>query len=154
MNTPNQPSNDKLFLARSLEATIHIGLVGLLLYWCFKIGQPFLEAIVWAIIIAVTIHPVYDRLKSAMGGRGRLAAALITLLALLLLLVPAYMLSESLINTVQEYSARLDNGTLSLPPPSESVRSWQVIGQPLYKFWSLGSGDLGAALNKMAPQLQ
>ena len=90
MNTSNQPSNDKLFVARALEASIHIGLVGLLLFWCFKIGQPFIEIIVWGIIIAVAIHPIYDRLKSALGGRGRLAATLITLLALIVLLVPTY----------------------------------------------------------------
>jgi predicted PurR-regulated permease PerM len=154
MNSSNQPSNDKLFVARALEATIHIGLVVLLLYWCFKIGQPFIETIVWGIIIAVAIHPGYDRLKSALGGRGRLSATLITLLALILLLVPTYMLSESLINTVQDYSAHLKEGTLNVPPPSEGVKSWPVIGEPFYKFWSLASNNIGAALSKMTPQLK
>ncbi len=154
MSTSNHRSDDKLFTARALEATIQIGLVVLLLYWCFKIGQPFIQIIVWGIIIAVAIHPVYERLKSALGGRGRLAATLITLLALIVLLVPAYMLSGSLINTAQEYSARLDAGTLSVPPPSESVRSWPVIGEPLHEFWGLAANNLGAALSKMTPQLK
>jgi predicted PurR-regulated permease PerM len=140
-------------VARALEASINIGLVGLILFWCFKIGRPFLETIVWGIIIAVAIHPAYDRLKSALGGRGRLAATLITLLALIILLVPAYMLSESLIATMQEYAAQLDEGTLRIPPPSESVKSWPIIGEPIHKFWSLGSNNLGAALSKIAPQL-
>jgi len=154
MNTSSQPSNDKLFVARALEATIHIGLVVLLLYWCFKIGQPFIQIIVWGIIIAVAIHPGYKRLKSALGGRGRLAAILITLFALIVLLVPAYLFSGSLINTAQEYSALLDAGTLSVPPPSESVRSWPVIGEPFYKFWNLASNNLGATLSKITPQLK
>jgi predicted PurR-regulated permease PerM len=154
MNTSSQPSNDKLFVARALEATIHIGLVVLLLYWCFKIGQPFIQIIVWGIIIAVAIHPGYNRLKSALGGRGRLAAILITLFALIVLLVPAYLFSGSLINTAQEYSAQLDAGTLSVPPPSESVRSWPVIGEPFYKFWNLASNNLGATLSKITPQLK
>ena len=154
MNTSSQPSNDKLFVARALEATIHIGLVVLLLYWCFKIGQPFIQIVVWGIIIAVAIHPGFNRLKSALNGRGRLAAILITLFALIVLLVPAYMLSGSLIKTAQEYSAQLDAGTLSVPPPSDSVRSWPVIGEPLYKFWSLASNNLGAALSKITPQLK
>jgi len=154
MKSSNQSSNDKLFIKRALEATIQIGLVVLLLYWCFKIGQPFLQTIVWGIIIAVAIHPGYDRLKSALGGRGRLVATLITLLALIVLLVPTYMLSQSLIETAQEYSVQLDAGTLTVPPPSENVRSWPVIGEPLYKFWSLASNNLGAALSKMTPQLK
>ncbi len=29
MNTAKQPSGDKLFIAKALEATIHVGLVGL-----------------------------------------------------------------------------------------------------------------------------
>ena len=154
MNTSKQPSNDKLFMARAFEATIQIGLVLLLLYWCFRIGQPFIEIIVWGIIIAVAIHPGYNRLKSVLGGRGRLAATLITLLALIVLLVPAFMLSESLINTVKALSAQLGDGTLSVPPPSESVRSWPAIGEPLYKFWNLASNNLEAALSKMTPQLK
>ena len=154
MKTINQSSNDKLFIKRALEATIQIGLVVLLLYWCFKIGQPFIQIILWGIIIAVAIHPGYDRLKSALGGRGRLTATLITLLALIVLLVPTYMLSQSLIDTAKEYSAHLDAGTLTIPPPSESVRSWPVIGEPFYKFWSLASNNLAAALSKMTPQLK
>ncbi len=154
MNSSKQSLNEKLFIARALEATIHIGLVVLLLYWCFRIGQPFLQIIVWGIIIAVAIHPGYERLKSALGGRDRLTAILITLLALIVLLVPTYMLSQSLIVTAKEYSAHLDAGTLTVSPPSESVRSWPVIGEPLYNFWSLGSNNLGAALSKMTPQLK
>jgi len=154
MTTSNQPSNDKLYVARALEASIHIGLVGLVIFWCFKIGRPFIEIIVWGIIIAVAIHPIYHRLKSALRGRDRLAATLITILALILLLVPTIMLSDSLIDTAREVAAQLEHGTLKVPPPSESVRSWPVIGEPVYKLWSLGSQDLGAAVSKMAPRLR
>jgi len=154
MNASNQSSNDKSIVAKALETTIHVGLVVLLLYWCFQIGRPFIGIIVWGIIIAVAIHPGYNRLKSALGGSGRLAAILITLLALIILLVPTYMLSGSLIETAKVYSAHLDAGTLSVPPPSESVRSWPVIGEPLYSLWRLASTNLSAALSKIAPQLK
>ncbi|UCC88832.1 MAG: AI-2E family transporter, partial [Anaerolineales bacterium] len=61
---------------------------------------------------------------------------------------------DSLIHSVQEYSAHLKDGTLKVPPPSETVRSWPVIGEPVYNLWSLASDNLGAALNKMAPRLK
>lgn len=154
MNSPKQASNDKVFLTKAMEATIHVGLIVLLLYWCFQIGRPFIEIIVWGIVIAVAIHPLYNRLKSAVGGRGRLSATLITLLALVVLLVPTYLLSGSLIDTAKEYSAQINAGTLSVPPPSETVRSWPVIGEPLYNFWSLASKNIGAALSKITPQLK
>jgi len=154
MSTSNQPSNDKLFVGRALEASVHIGLVALVIFWCFKIGRPFLEIIVWGIIIAVAIQPIYSRLKSALGGRDRLAATLITIFALIFLLVPTIMLSDSLIDTAREVAEQLEDGTLKVPPPAESVRSWPVIGEPVYKLWSLGSKDLGAAVDKMAPRFK
>ena len=154
MGTSNESSNDRLYVRRALEASVHIGLVALVIFWCFKIGRPFLEIIVWGIIIAVAIQPIYSRLKSALGGRDRLAATLITIFALIFLLVPTIMLSDSLIDTAREVAEQLEDGTLKVPPPAESVRSWPVIGEPVYKLWSLGSKDLGAAVNKMAPRLK
>ena len=154
MSTSNQTSNNKLYVRRALEVSIHIGLVGLIIFWCFKIGRPFIEMIVWGIIIAVAMHPIYNRLNAALGGRDRLAATLITLFVLIFLLVPTIMLADSLIETAQEYSTQIKDGTLRVPPPSESVRSWPVIGKPLYKFWSSSSDNLGATMSKMAPKLK
>lgn len=153
MNTSNRP-NDKMFMARALESTIRIGLVILLIYWCYKIAQPFILIIFWGIIIAVAIKPIYDRLKSVLGGRGSLAATLITLLTLILLIIPTYILSDSLITSSKEYLVHLKEGTLSVPPPSERVSSWPLIGKPLYEFWGLASENLQAALRKITPQLK
>jgi predicted PurR-regulated permease PerM len=141
-------------MTKALEVTIHVGVVVLLLLWCFRIVQPFVEIIVWGIIIAIAVSPFYNRLKSALGGRDRLSATLITLFALIVLIVPAFLLSESLIDTVQDISARLEKGTLNIPPPSENVRTWPVIGEPLYNSWSLASENLGAALSKMTPDVK
>lgn len=141
-------------MARALESTIRIGLVLLLIYLCYKIAQPFIHTIFFGIIIAVAINPIYDKLKSLLGGRGSLAAVLITLLALIVLIVPTYMLSGSLISSSKEYLAHLDKGTLSVPPPPEKISSWPLIGKPLYEFWVLASDNLDAALKKIAPYLK
>lgn len=151
MNTSNQP-NDKMFTAKALESIMRIGLVLLLIYWCYNIAHPFFPVIFWGIIIAVTIKPIYDRLRSVLGGRGTLAAILITLLPLILLIVPTYLLSDLLISSSKEYLVHLKQGTLSVPPPSEKVASWPVIGKPLYDFWSLASNSLESALMKISPQ--
>jgi len=44
MSTSNRP-DDKEFMERVLESTIRIGLVILLIYWCYKIAQPFILTI-------------------------------------------------------------------------------------------------------------
>jgi hypothetical protein len=68
---------------------MRIGLVLLLIYWCYKIAHPFLLIIFW--------ESSYGTIKqykpTRLGGRGTLAAILITLIPLILLIVPTYLLS-------------------------------------------------------------
>ena len=154
MAASNQPSDDRAFVKRATEATIQIGLVVLLAYWCFRIFQPFFDTIVWGIIIAVAIHPLYRRLNSALGGRDKLAATGLTLLTLILLIVPTILLSETLFDAVKGLSTGLHEGTLHVPPPPEKVRSWPIMGERLYKTWNLASTNLQAALSGMVPQLK
>ena len=154
MTSGNQLSSDRAFLARATEATIHIGLVVLLAYWCFHIFQPFFNTVVWGIIIAVATHPVHRRLEASLGGRGKLAATLITLLALVLLIIPALALSGTVFDAAHMLSTGLRDGSLQVPPPPEKVSAWPLVGEQLYKTWSLASTNLEAALTKMAPHLK
>ncbi len=54
---------------------IRLGLLLALLVWCYRIIQPFMMPVAWAIIIAVAVAPLYQRLVSALGGSRRLAGA-------------------------------------------------------------------------------
>jgi len=44
------------FSQKAIEATIKIGFVLLLLSWCFNIIQPFINPLMWGMIIAVALH--------------------------------------------------------------------------------------------------
>ena len=57
MTLPDRPPSDSSFLARTLEATIRVGLVLLLVGWCFRIVLPFATLVLWGIIIAIASHP-------------------------------------------------------------------------------------------------
>jgi predicted PurR-regulated permease PerM len=59
-----------------------------------------------------------------------------------------------LIDSLITLSGRLDLSTMALPPPSEAVRSWPLVGDPIYQFWGLASSNLQAALAKIAPHLE
>ena len=74
---------------RALEVFIHVGLVVLLLAACLLIVRPFIPLIAWGIVIAIATHPAYKKLRSWMGGRGSLAAIVVTLAFLAILIVPA-----------------------------------------------------------------
>lgn len=136
-----------------VETPIRIGLVALLIAWCFQIVRPFIVPFVWGIIIAVTVHAGYRRLEAALGNRRTIAATLFTLLMLILLIGPTVMLAGTLVESAQGFAADLIDGTLSIPAPPVSVGSWPIIGEPLERFWRLASVNLAAALGEIRPQI-
>ncbi len=154
MTNSSQISNQVTFVANALEAFIRIGVVGLLAIWCFKIGRPFIQIILWGIIIAVALRPIHRKVQSTLGGRGKLAAALITLFALVLVILAGVMLSGTLIDAAKELSIEIREGTLAVPPAPQSVKSWPIIGKPLHQAWRLASINLAAALSRFTPQLR
>jgi hypothetical protein len=85
--------------------------------------------IVWSIIIAVALYPIFDWLSAKLYGHRALAAIAITILSLLVMLGPATWLALSLAETVWILLARLGDGTLTFPPPSEAVKAWPLIGE-------------------------
>jgi predicted PurR-regulated permease PerM len=138
----------------ALEATVRIGILVLLAAWCFSIVRPFFIPLAWGVIIAVSAHPGYMKLRRLLGGRGGIAATTMVILGLVLLMVPAVMLSGTLIDSAQWLAKGFEEGTLTVPPPPESVRDWPLVGEALRGFWSQASENLAATAAKIAPQLK
>ncbi len=68
------------FTENTIEAAVRLGLLLLLATWCFQIITPFIVPVIWGVIIAVAIYPLFTKLKSALGERNKLAATVYTLL--------------------------------------------------------------------------
>ena len=137
-----------------VELAIRIGALGLLLYFAVTLVQPFITIAIWSVVIAVALYPAYERLARWIGGRRRLAAALMTIASLVVIIGPAIWLALGLIDSLRTVSERLDLSTLSLPGPSPTVKGWPLIGDAIYQYWELASTNLQAALVKIAPQLK
>ena len=136
------------------DTAIRIGVLALLLFWCFQIVRPFILPVVWGAIIAVAIHPVYRWLAGMLRGRQRLAAALISIGFLVLLLVPTVVLTKLLVENVTTLAENFRSGQISIPPPPEEVRNWPVIGDFVVRIWSLASTNLSEALKLLQPQIK
>ncbi len=145
--------DDKLINRRAIEAAIRIGLVFLLVLWCFNIVKPFVLLALWGAILAVAIYPLFARLQALLGGRRKLAATLITLTVLALLVIPSVMLSESAIGNAQVLASHIKEGTLRIPPPAETVQTWPLIGKQLHATWSQASDNLSETLSTHKEQL-
>lgn len=154
MNISDGISADRQFIARAIEAAIRIGLIVLLVAWCFQIVQPFIIPILWGVIIAVACLPMFRWLKVRLGGRNKLAATVFTLVALAIVITPMVMLAGSVADTAQTMNADLKDGTLSVPPPPEGIETWPLVGEELGPLWRGASQNLAATLKKVAPQLK
>lgn len=153
MPSADHSSVDPKFLANAMASFLQIGAVLVLLYWCFQIMAPFLNLIVWAAIISVAAYPTYTGLADKMG-RPKTAAAILVLIGLAIILVPAWMLTDSTLESIHYVSAELEDGTATIPPPNPDVADWPLIGERVYAVWSAGATNLESTLNQFQPQLQ
>lgn len=135
MDQQKQFSGDNNYVRRSLEVTIKIGLVIGLIAWCFMIVKPFIMVTLWSVILAVAIFPLYSWLKRKLGGRKVWASVLVTVILLLIILVPIILLGESLGQAVIHIRDTMAAGKSLIPPPSETVKTWPLIGPRFFELW-------------------
>ena len=96
------PPVDDSYLEKVTEAVVRVGIVMLLLVWCFNIIRPFITPVVWGAILAVAVYPAYRWLIAKLGGREKVAALIITVLGFAIVLVPAMLFAGSLIDSGQQ----------------------------------------------------
>jgi predicted PurR-regulated permease PerM len=136
-----------------IEIVIKLSVLALLIGWCILILKPFISPLVWGVIMAVAAYPLYSRLRSRLGGHPRLAAAIMTIVALLIIILPGIKLAGSMIDGIQSVNEKFQSDTLQVPMPPEGVKDWPVIGVPVEKVWRQASVNLTATLDQVRPQL-
>lgn len=151
MILPGQSENSPT--TQAIEIAIRLGLIFLIFAWCFAILSPFISLIIWGAIIAVAIYPLFGKLADKLGGNKKLAVAIILIVCIGIILVPVISLSDSLIKSATGLGHNITSGALHIPPPTESVREWPLVGEKAYGFWLQASQDLTGFLAKYPDQL-
>ncbi len=144
----NQSANNSVY-----DTTIRLFILILIVGWCLAIMYPFVSIILWSLILAMALHPLHRTLSAKIGGRPKLASVIIVVSLLVIIFVPTWLLIDSLIGEVKALKASFDNGTLTIPPPTEKVKEWPVIGERLYDLWYDVSANLGQTVMKYQDQL-
>ena len=154
MNDQAQPApfstSDEAFVVLAIRLVC----LGFIAYWAFILLGPFLTILVWSAIIAVALYPIFEWLSVKFFGHRALAATVITLCSLVIMLGPATWLGLSLADSARMLSDRLSDGTIAIPAPPESVKSWPVIGTNAYEIWQLASTNFREMLVQAAPHLK
>jgi predicted PurR-regulated permease PerM len=137
-----------------IEVAIRLGALALLLYWSLVLISPFISIVIWSAVLSVALYPVFEWIALRLGGRRRLAAVLVTILSLLVIIGPATWLALGLVDSLRLIADRLDLANLTIPRPTDSVKEWPLVGEPIFQFWDLASTNLRAALGQIMPQLK
>ena len=131
------------FDRRYLEPLAVVIALGLLLWGCVMILEPFVPALLWAAIFVFSTRNVYRRLNILFGGRDILTATLIVLALIGLIVVPLIIAAASFASDATSLAARmnqqLQNG---IPPLPEWLVDAPWIGGKIDAWWSkLAAGD-------------
>jgi len=149
-----QPVNKARYVDYAVESSIHIGLLVLLAVTCIKILAPFLVVIAWGAIIAVAAYPAQKKLQGILRCRPALSSLILTSIILGCLIVPFVLLAGTFGQGLQSLASQVKDGTLSIPPPPESVKTWPLVGAPVSSAWSAAATNLSAALRTFGPQIK
>ena len=63
------PTSEKALSRGLLDVLIRAGLIAILVIFCFRIFRPFLDLMLWSVILAITLYPL-NRGSSAGSGTG------------------------------------------------------------------------------------
>lgn len=137
----------------TIEIIVRLGFLFLLIAWCLQLLYPFAGIIIWAIILAISVAPVYDSLNARLGDKPKVAASIIIIGGLSLIIIPSWLFLDSMIEGVKNVAEKINTESLSIPPPSERVADWPVVGEKIHGIWSLASTNLEAAIIKYKEQI-
>ncbi|MEH6469946.1 MAG: AI-2E family transporter [Halopseudomonas sp.] len=143
----------KILSKELTDVLIRVGVVAILVYWCLVVVGPFVGVLLWALILAMTLYPLHQRLANRIGGAQGRAATLVVLSGWLLIGLPIVLLGSSFASQVHEVHAAFSNNTVSVNPPASSVADWPLVGEKVYQLWSDAAQDLPALLERLQPQL-
>jgi predicted PurR-regulated permease PerM len=142
--------------ALRIDSTLTLVVLAMLVVGCFLVLQPFLTAIVWALILSATIWPLFIRMRRWLRGRSGLAAlAMVVLIAVTMLapfVIVGITIAENGDRVGEAIRGALENGP---PEPPEWVAKLPLIGEPIASTWSTFAHDttklLAEARNYIEP---
>ena len=135
------------------DTVIRLALIAGLAVLCFRVLSPFLNLMVWSIILAVTMYPLHQMLARRIGGRQGLSSIIFVILGISLIVVPTWLLMNSFADSIQRFIGAVQQNALHIPPPREGVKDWPIIGKNLHELWSKAGTDLPALVQSMQPKI-
>ncbi|UXA00445.1 AI-2E family transporter [Vibrio splendidus] len=142
------------FSKQAIDAAIKIAAIAMLVYWCFSILRPFILLVIWGAIIATALYPVAVAISNKTGMSKGKASALLSFIGVILLFIPLAALSSGIYTSATDLMTGLQDGTLSLPKPKESLQDIPFIGEKVYSALVAASNNIEGTFIKYADELK
>ncbi|MBN4055125.1 AI-2E family transporter [bacterium AH-315-K03] len=142
------------FLKNSMASFLQIGAVLVVIIACFKIISPFINIIIWGVVISIAIYPAHRLLTKKVNNREKCSAVLFILIGLALVVIPIWVLTDSTVDGLHYLANDFADGAINISPPSENVAHWPLIGDMVFQLWNGAASNLEETLNQFKPQIK
>ncbi len=114
----------------------------LLLVGCFFVLKPFMSALMWAMILAYSLHPLQAKFTRWFRGSRTLAACLVTLTITVVLAGPITLIGFSLAQDGKDLTEATRNWLRSAPTEAPTwIADAPIVGPQLAGYWEGFSED-------------
>ena len=109
----------------------------LLLTGCFFVLRPFITALMWAMILAYSLHPMQRLFTRWFRGSRTLAACLVSLTVTILFAGPVVLIGASIAQDGKDLAMATRNWFMAVPDkPPAWVGQVPVVGNELETYWT------------------
>ena len=109
----------------------------LLLPGCFFVLRPFITALMWAIIMAYSLHPMQHLFTRWFRGSQTLAACLVSLTVMIVFAGPVVLIGMSIAQDGKDLALATRNWFMTVPDqPPAWVGQVPVVGNELAVYWT------------------
>ncbi len=138
-------------LRSKLEQNLGVLILLVLSAGCLLVLQPFVSALLWAVVLCVSSWPLYRRLLAWLGNRNTLAALVMMLAMALTVLLPFVIVGTTLVDNVNQLTDATKRWVENGPPaPPEWLAKVPGVGQQATTYWQ----SMAADTSKVWPEIQ
>lgn len=127
----------------------------LLLFGCFFVLRPFMTALMWAMILAYSLHPLQRSFTRWFRGSRTLAACFVTLTMTIILAGPIVLIGFSIAQDGKDLAAATRKWFMAAP---EQAPSWitqaPLVGEQMTNYWSSFAEDRNRWMDQLDKEVK
>lgn len=150
---PNAGDKTVKPMEKPLRKVAQLTAIAIVFVGCYRVLLPFIPAILFAVVVCISIWPVYARLHGVLRGRSTLAALMMVLLLVVLVIGPsallAYSLTDNVTTIIEAVRGFLGEGPIQSPSWLKKI---PIIGAQFDDYWqglAAGQEEAVALIKRM-----